>query len=64
MKPLDLFQYYWENYIVNEYFRSDVKELSSIDDVKEIHNKDNKTNFFILSSYGDHERFAGDCDMN
>ena len=39
MKPLDLFQYYWENYIVNEYFRSDVKELNSIKDVKEIHNK-------------------------
>ena len=38
MKPLDLFQYYWENYIVNEYFRSDVKELNSIKDVKEIHN--------------------------
>ena len=39
MKPLDLFQYYWENYIVNEYFRSDVKELNSINDVKEIHSK-------------------------
>ncbi len=39
MKPLDLFQYYWENYIVNEYFRSDVKELNSITDVKEIHSK-------------------------
>ncbi len=39
MKPLDLFQYYWENYIVNEYFRSDIKELSSIDAVKETHTK-------------------------
>ena len=39
MKPLDLFQYYWENYIVNEYFRSDVKELNSISDVKELHTK-------------------------
>ena len=39
MKPLDLFQYYWENYIVNEYFRSDIKELNSIDDVKKTHSK-------------------------
>ena len=39
MKPLDLFQFYWENYIVNEYFRSDVKELNSISDVKELHGK-------------------------
>ena len=39
MKPLDLFQYYWENYIVNEYFRSDIKELSSIDDVIKTHSK-------------------------
>ena len=39
MKPLDLFQYYWEYYygklIVNDYFRSDVRELNSINDVKE-----------------------------
>ena len=39
MKPLDLFQFYWENYIVNEYFRSDVKELNSISDVEELHGK-------------------------
>ena len=39
MKPLDLFQYYWENYIVNEYFRSDIKELNSMDEVKETHTK-------------------------
>ena len=30
MKPLDIFQYYWEEFIVNEYFRSDIKEISSI----------------------------------
>ena len=39
MKPIDLFQYYWENYIVNDYFRSDVRELNSINDVKELHSK-------------------------
>ena len=39
MKPIDLFQYYWENYIVNEYFRSDVKELNSISDVEKLHGK-------------------------
>ena len=39
MKPLDLFQYYWENFIVNDYFRSDVRELNSINDVKKLHSK-------------------------
>jgi hypothetical protein len=39
MKPLDLFQYYWENFIVNDYFRTDVRELNSINDVKELHSK-------------------------
>ena len=39
MKPLDLFQYYWENYIINEYFRTDIRELNSIDQVKETHSK-------------------------
>ena len=39
MKPLDLFQYYWENYIINEYFRSDIKELNSMSQVKETHSK-------------------------
>ena len=39
MKPLDLFQYYWENYIINEYFRSDIKELNSMSQVKDTHSK-------------------------
>ena len=39
LKPLDIFQYYWEQFIVNDYFRSDIREINSIDDVKEIHNK-------------------------
>ena len=39
LKPLDVFQYYWEQYIVNDYFRSDIREINSTDDIKEIHNK-------------------------
>lgn len=39
MKPLDLFQYYWEEYIIDEYFRSDIREISSKDDIEKIHDK-------------------------
>ena len=39
MKPLDIFQYYWEEYIINDYFRSDIKEITSGMGVKEIHKK-------------------------
>ena len=39
MKPLDLFQYYWEEYIIDEYFRSDIKEINSKEDMEKIHEK-------------------------
>ena len=50
MKPLDIFQYYWEEFIVNEYFRSDIKEISSINNVKEIHDKISKEVNKILNN--------------
>ena len=39
MKPLDLFQYYWEEYIIDEYFRSDLREINSKEDIEKIHEK-------------------------
>ena len=50
MKPLDIFQYYWEEFIVNEYFRSDIKEISSINNVKEIHDNISKEVNKILNN--------------
>jgi len=37
LKPIDIFQYYFEQLIVNDYLRSDIKEVHSIDDIKNIH---------------------------
>ncbi len=51
MKPLDIFQYYWEEFIVNEYFRSDIKEINSINNVKEIHDKISKEVNKILNNH-------------
>ncbi len=39
LKPIDIFQYYYEQLIVNDYFRSDIREINSIDDIKDIHNQ-------------------------
>ena len=38
LKPLDVFQYYWEQFIINDYFRSDIREINSTEDIKKIHN--------------------------
>ena len=37
LKPIDLFQYYYEQIIVNDYFRSDIREINSTDEMKDIH---------------------------
>ena len=29
LKPIDIFQYYYEQIIVNDYFRSDIREINS-----------------------------------
>ena len=39
LKPIDIFQYYYEQLIVNDYFRSDIREMNSSDDVRHIHNE-------------------------
>ena len=39
LKPIDIFQYYFEQLIVNEYFRSDIREINSTDEIKDIHNE-------------------------
>ena len=39
LKPIDIFQYYYEQIIVNDYFRSDIREMNSSDDVRHIHNE-------------------------
>ena len=37
LKPIDIFQYYFEKLIVNDYFRSDIREINSAHDIKDIH---------------------------
>ena len=37
LKPIDIFQYYYEKFIVNDYFRSDIREINSTHDIKDIH---------------------------
>ena len=37
LKPIDIFQYYHEKLIVNDYFRSDIREINSTLDIKDIH---------------------------
>ena len=39
LKPIDIFQYYYEQLIVNDYFRSDIREIISTDEMKDIHNE-------------------------
>ena len=39
LKPIDLFQYYYEQLIVNDYFRSDIREINTLDEIKNIHNE-------------------------
>ncbi len=39
MKPLDLFQYYWEEYIIDEYFRSDIRVINNENDIEKLHEK-------------------------
>ena len=39
LKPIDIFQYYYEQLIINDYFRSDLRDIKSIDEIKEIHNE-------------------------
>ena len=37
LKPIDIFQYYYEQIIVNDYFRSDIREIKSTNEMKDIH---------------------------
>lgn len=37
LKPIDIFQYYYEQIIVNDYFRSDIREINSTNEMKDIH---------------------------
>ena len=39
LKPIDIFQYYYEQLIVNDYFRSDIREMNSLDEIKDIHDE-------------------------
>ncbi len=39
LKPIDIFQYYYEQFIVNDYFRSDIRDINSTDEMKDIHTK-------------------------
>ena len=39
LKPIDIFQYYYEQLIVNDYFRSDIRDINSADEMKVIHTK-------------------------
>lgn len=39
MKPLDLFQYYWEEYIIDDYFRSDIRAINNENDIEKLHEK-------------------------
>jgi len=37
LKPIDIFQYYYDQLIVNDYFRSDIREINSTNEIKHIH---------------------------
>ncbi len=37
LKPIDIFQYYYEQIIVNDYFRSDIRQINSTNEMKDIH---------------------------
>ena len=37
LKPIDIFQYYYDQIIINDFFRSDIRQINSTDDVKNIH---------------------------
>ena len=39
LKPIDIFQYYYDQLIVNDFFRSDIRQINSTDDIKNIHIK-------------------------
>ena len=39
LKPIDIFQYYYDQLIVNDYFRSDIREINSTNEIKDIHTK-------------------------
>ena len=39
LKPIDIFQYYYDQLIVNDYFRSDIREINSTKEIKDIHNE-------------------------
>ena len=39
LKPIDIFQYYYDQLIVNDYFRSDIRDINSNDEMKDIHSK-------------------------
>ena len=37
LKPIDIFQYYYDQLIINDFFRSDLRQINSADDIKNIH---------------------------
>ena len=37
LKPIDIFQYYYDQIIINDFFRSDIRQIDSTDDIKNIH---------------------------
>ena len=37
LKPIDIFQYYYNQLIINDFFRSDIRQINSTDDIKNIH---------------------------
>ena len=37
LKPIDIFQYYYDQLIINDFFRSDIRQINSADDIKNIH---------------------------
>ena len=39
LKPIDIFQYYYDQIIINDFFRSDIRQINSTDDIKNIHIK-------------------------
>ncbi len=37
VKPIDIFQYYYDQLIVNDYFRSDIREINTTNEIRDIH---------------------------
>ena len=37
LKPIDIFQYYYDQIIINDFFRSDIRQINSTGDIKNIH---------------------------